>query len=403
MNVPETHQAAIRAGLRYVSDHMPGIRRERYRDGFRYRYASGEVVGDKAVLARIKALAIPPAWKGVWISPDPAAHLQATGRDVRNRKQSRYHAQWREVRDEAKFNHILGFARALPRIRARVARDLRAKGLPRRKVLAAVVRLLERTHIRIGNDEYARENESFGLTTIRNRHATVRGGLVQFRFRGKSGKFHGVALQDPRLAKIVKKCQDLPGQELFEYLDDSGVSHDIKSTHVNEYLRKIAGEDVTAKDFRTWAGTLLAGIILSRMPPAANLKAAKRNLSLAIGTISARLGNTPAICRKCYVHPEVMSAYLDGTLTRQFRLKKSGGRTVACGVLEEIENATRRLITNSDKSRKRGGLAPEESAVVRFLKRRFKEKHKAEVRPTEQKWMESGPKCREFTGRINRK
>lgn len=386
---------AVAAGLRYVSDTMPGVTRKAFRGGFRYRFATGDVVKDEAVLRRIKSLAIPPAWTKVWICPDPAGHLQATGRDDRGRKQHRYHPDWRAMRDQNKYNRIVEFARALPKIRARVGRDLALPGLPLRKALAAVVRLLESTHIRIGNDEYAKQNNSFGLTTMRNKHVDVKGGTVQFRFKGKSGKFHSLELEDPSLAKIIKKCQDLPGQELFEYQDADGV-HDVKSTHVNEYLQEITGQEITAKDFRTWAGTVLAGAILTQLPPSANLKAGKSTLSRAINAVSERLGNTPAICRKCYVHPEVMAAYLDGSLHRECispgkceqaspKQKKPGEASAP----PDLAATAKALIQNATKSRQRASLSPEEKAVFEFLKTRFKAKEKAAKRSPEQDWIDS--------------
>lgn len=388
---PAPHPEAIKAGLRYVTDGMPGIRREAVHKGFRYRYATGDVVTDETVLNRIKTLAIPPAWTEVWICPDPAGHLQATGRDARRRKQHRYHSDWRAVRDQNKYDKILQFAKALPDIRKRVARDLSLSGMPQPKVLAAVVRFLESTHIRIGNEEYAKENKSFGLTTIRNKHVAVRGDKIQFRFRGKSGKFHQLELQDQRLAKIVRECQDLPGQELFEYVDSGGQSHDIKSTHVNDYLREMTGQEITAKDFRTWAGTVLAGTILSQLPPAANLKAAKSNLSRAVQAVSERLGNTPAICRKCYVHPEVMAAYLDGSLSHEC-IAPGRCRSPVRGdhaATTQVTDAARELLRNSSRSRVRAELSPEERAVFSFLKRRLTRRKKAETRSPEQDWIDS--------------
>lgn len=403
---PEPHPAAIKAGLRYVTDSMPGISRELFQKGFRYRFATGNIVSDEAVLKRIKALAIPPAWTNVWICPDPSGHLQATGRDDRGRKQHRYHADWRSVRDQNKYNKILHFAKALPRIRKRVARDLAAPGMPQSKVLAAIARLLESTHIRIGNQEYAKENRSFGLTTMRNKHAAVEGSTVRFRFRGKSGKFHRLELVDPRLARIVRHCQELPGQDLFEYVDSDGQTHDIKSTHVNNYLQEITGREITAKDFRTWAGTVLAGTILSQLPPAANLKAAKSNLSRAVQVVSERLGNTPAICRRCYVHPEIMAAYLDGSLSRECispgRCAPGRGNESPPG---ELAETARSLLRNSTRSRIRAELSPEEKAVFNFLKRRFHRRKITEARPPEQDWIDTIRLHRKNTrpGKANRR
>src|SRR5881409_50681 len=258
--------AAAEAGLRYVTDNSPGYRRKTNGEHFKYLDTHGKPIRDEERLLRIKRLAIPPAWTDVWICPSPAGHIQATGRDARRRKQYRYHDRWRELRDENKFDRLTEFARALPKIRRRVAQDIRLRGLPRRKVLATVVRLLERTFIRIGNEEYARDNKSFGLTTIRNRHVKMKGDRLRFRFHGKSGRQHKVDITDRRIAKIVSKCQDLPGQDLFQYVSDEGEVRNITSQDVNDYLRQISGNDFTAKDFRTWAGTLLTAIGLSVQP-----------------------------------------------------------------------------------------------------------------------------------------
>ena len=300
------------AGLRYVSEDLPGIRRRRAGRGFVYSGPAGDRVRDPETLRRIQALVIPPAWRDVWISPTAAGHLQAVGRDARGRKQYRYHARWRQVRDETKYTRMLVFARALPRIRARVAQDLARAGLPRDQVLATVVRLLETTLIRVGNEEYVRANKSFGLTTLRTRHVDVNGAELRFAFRGKGGKEHAVGVRDPRVARIVRRLQELPGQELFQYLDDDGTRRTIDSADVNAYLHEIAGEDFTAKDFRTWAGTVLAALALAEVREFATPREAKRNVVRAIDRVAARLGNTPAICRKSYVHPEVLQAYLDG-------------------------------------------------------------------------------------------
>jgi DNA topoisomerase I len=266
--------------------------------------------------ARIRALVIPPAWTDVWICPDPRGHLQATGRDARGRKQYRYHARWREVRDEDKYGRLPAFGRALPAIRRRVTRDLNRSGLPRQKVLAAIVKLLETTVIRVGNDEYARQNRSFGLTTMRDGHVRVAGSRVKFLFRGKSGVQHELELDDRRLARIVKQCRDLPGQELFQYLDEGGTVVDVSSEDVNAYLKKITGTDFTSKDFRTWAGTVLAAKLLCECEPCASTTAGKRAIAAAIDQVAKRLGNTRSVCRKCYVHPAVIDAYLDGTIVR---------------------------------------------------------------------------------------
>lgn len=315
---PSSHvppQASAKAArLRYVTDQAPGIRRVRNGGGFRYETPEGRSLSDAQHLARIRSLAIPPAWQDVWICADPRGHIQATGEDARGRKQYRYHAQWRVVRDETKYNKMLEFAHALPRIRARVQRDLARPGLPRAKVLAAVVRLLETTFIRVGNEEYARENRSYGLTTLRDKHADIRGETVSFEFRGKSGKAHTITLRDRRLAQIVRSCQALPGQELLQYIDDHGRVKDIDSADVNGYLHQVVGHEFTAKDFRTWAGTILAAATLQELGHFTNQRKAKRNVAEAVRRVSARLGNTPAVCRKSYIHPEVINAYLDGTL-----------------------------------------------------------------------------------------
>jgi DNA topoisomerase-1 len=303
--------AAGAARLRYVHDTQPGIRRRRVGRGFRYVGGDGAPVREAATLERIRALAIPPAWRDVWICPAAHGHLQAVGRDARGRKQYRYHPRWRAVRDETKYSRLVEFARALPRIRARVAADLARPGLPRPKVLATVVRLLETTAIRVGNAAYVRQNGSFGLTTLRSRHVTVQGSQLCFEFRGKGGKRHCVKITDHRVARIVRRCQDLPGQELFRYRDDSGHSQTIDSADINEYLRQIAGGAFTAKDFRTWVGTVLAARILAeRGHPAPTVTARRRHVREAIARVSTQLGNTPTICRKCYVHPLVIDAYL---------------------------------------------------------------------------------------------
>lgn len=305
-------ESARAARLRYVSDRRPGIRREPRGEDFAYFDRGGDEITDEAALARIRALAIPPAWTDVWICPRPNGHLQATGRDQKGRKQYRYHARWRTVRDETKYARMVPFARALPAIRQRVDEHLRGKSLSRERVLAAVVRLLETTHIRIGNDEYARGNRHFGLTTMRNRHATVSGSKVRFYFTGKSGKRRDVAISDPRLARVVRRCQDLPGQELFGYRDEEGNERDVTSGDVNDYLREITGETFTAKDFRTWSGSVIAATALHEIGPAETAAEAKRNIAEAVRLTAAELGNTPAVCRKAYIHPDILQAYTDG-------------------------------------------------------------------------------------------
>ncbi len=335
------------AGLLYVSDESPGITRRRAGRTFVYVDAKGQAVLDPETLGRIRSLAIPPAWTNVWICPSPRGHVQATGRDAKGRKQYRYHPRWRLVRDETKYGRMVAFARALPQIRARVERDLARPGLSREKVLALVVRLLEVTLIRVGNEEYTRQNSSFGLTTLRDRHVAVQGGRAEFRFRGKSGKAHTIALSDVRLARLIKRCQDLPGQVLFQYLDEDGERRVVRSEDVNAYLREVAGEDFTAKDFRTWAGTVLAAWMLEEVEPFETKKQAKHNVVRAIERVAERLGNTPAVCRKCYVHPAVVDSYMEGSLIRT--LQERAGRE------------TRHL----------EGLPREEALVVALLLRRL--------------------------------
>jgi DNA topoisomerase-1 len=309
-----SYNCARAAGLRYVSDETPGIARQRRGKAFRYLRPGGSPVRDRSTLGRIRALAVPPAWSEVWICARDDGHLQATGRDARRRKQYRYHRRWREVRDETKYGRLIPFAGALPRIRRRVERDLALPGLPREKVLATVVRLLETTRIRVGNEEYARENESFGLTTLRERQVQVRGAKLKFRFRGKSGVEHTIELADRRLAAIVRRVQDLPGEEVFQYVDDGGDTRRIDSEDVNAYLKEISGDDFTSKDFRTWAGTVLAARALQAVAPFASQAEGKRNIAQAIEAVAKELGNTKAVCRKCYVHPAILETYLEGRL-----------------------------------------------------------------------------------------
>jgi DNA topoisomerase-1 len=341
-------RAAKSVGLRYVTDAMPGITRRRAGRAFSYRDPQGRGIKERRELARIRALAIPPAWTSVWICPYANGHLQATGRDARGRKQYRYHHEWRTVRDAHKFDRTLIFASALPRIRARVDADLRRLGLPREKVLAAIVRLLETTLIRVGNAEYARENKSYGLTTFRDRHVEFNGAEFAFEFRGKSGKLHKVSLRDRRLARIVRACQELPGQELFQYVDAEGVRRDVDSADVNAYLQEITGEPFTAKDFRTWAGTVLASLALSEFESFDTQAAAKRNLTRGIEQVAGRLGNTVAVCRKSYIHPAILDAYLDGSLLGFLKGE------VEAVLREELE-----------------GLSGEEAAVLAFLQQRL--------------------------------
>ena len=349
--VAEAMDAAEGAGLSYVSDVRPGYTRKAKGGDFEWFDADGELIRDEQRLLRIKRLAIPPAWTEVWVSPLANGHIQATGRDARGRKQYLYHERWREVRDENKYDRIISFGKALPKIRRRIARDLKLPGLPRNKVLATVVQLLERTFIRIGNEEYARENKSFGLTTMKDRHVEVKGAKLRFRFRGKSGREHEVDVTDRRIAKIVSKLQDLPGQDLFQYLDDGGEVRDITSQDVNEYVREITGEDFSAKDFRTWAGTVLTAIALNAQEKFENGKQAKANIKTAISAVAKILGNTPAICRKCYVHPAVLETYLD---------QKS------------IEGLTR--TTEAALEREDVDLRSSEAAVMKFLEARLAKK-----------------------------
>ena len=316
--------AARSAGLRYVDDRRPGISRQRRGKGFSYVHIDGRPMCDGETLTRIRSLVIPPAWRDVWICPDPNGHLQATGRDARGRKQYRYHPRWREVRDGNKYERMIAFGRALPLIRRRVQKDLARPGLSREKILATVVRLLELTLIRVGNEEYAKSNDSFGLATMRDRHVQVNGSMLRFQFRGKSGIVHTVDLEDRRLARIVRRSRELPGYELFQYIDEAGERRAIDAADVNAYLKAIAGNEFTAKDFRTWAGTVLAARALSEFTTVDSQAQAKRNVMRAIESVAKRLGNTKAVCRKCYVHPDLVNAYLDGRLVAS--LKRKAGR-----------------------------------------------------------------------------
>lgn len=344
-------QAAKSAGLRYVSDTSPGIRRKRVGKHFSYIGLDGRPIHDAEELRRIRSLGIPPAWTNVWICPKPNGHIQATGRDAKGRKQYRYHPRWREVRDETKYNRMIEFAEALPTIRSRVAHDLKLPGLPHEKVLAAVVWLLDTTAIRVGNQEYARENKSFGLTTLRSRHVDIAGSKIHFHFRGKGGKEHSVTVQNRQLARIVKRCQDLPGHELFQYFDDDGNRYTVESADVNAYLRNISGHDFTAKDFRTWAGTVFATNALRELGTFETQTQAKKNIGQAIEVAAAHLGNTKTICRKCYVHPGVVDAYLEGNLLTK---------------LNEQDKQDNPAIHDTNTNTE--GLRPEEVRVLEFLK-----------------------------------
>jgi len=324
--------------LRYVTDTKPGIQRKRSGKGFRYIDPEGKPVRDKETLARIKSLVIPPAWTGVWICPNPKGHLQVTGRDAKGRKQSRYHPRWREVRDETKYERMMLFGAALPKIRERVEQDLAMPGLPRPKVLAAIVRLMETTLIRVGNEEYARQNKSYGLTTMRNKHVDVDGSTVTFKFQGKSGIKHTIDINDRRLARIIQRCQDIPGYELFQYVEKDGTHHSIDSADVNDYLREISNQEFTAKDFRTWAGTVLACMALREFEAFGSETEAKRNVVQAIKSVAARLGNTPSVCRKCYVHPAVLDCYMSGKLleTMKRQVEEQEAESAEALRLEEI-------------------------------------------------------------------
>ncbi len=340
-------QSAKAAGLRYVYDDQPGMTRLRRGKSFRYVAADGSVVKDPGVLGRIKALVIPPAWNDVWICKDANGHLQCTGRDVKGRKQSRYHPKWRTIRDESKYERMLLFGDALPRIRKRVDDDLASRGLPREKVLAAIVRLLETTYIRVGNEEYARTNKSYGLTTMRNRHVKVRGSKIQFHFAGKSGVEHTIDLSDARLAKIVKSCSDLPGYELFQYVGEDGLPHTVDASDVNEYLYEITGQHFTAKDFRTWGGTVLACVMLQEFDTFGSATEAKRNVVQAIKKVAAELGNTPSVCRKAYIHPAVLECYMSGVLTPAEKDCAKAQIAAAVDALREEEVAMVKLLQSS--------------------------------------------------------
>ena len=346
---PEVQAEVKAAGLRYVTDRQPGIRREPDGDkAFRYFQPNGEEVTDEKTLTRIKSLAIPPAYADVWICPSESGYLQAIGHDAKGRKQYRYHPHWRESRDETKYEHMMDFGEALPGIRERVDADLRRQGMPREKILATIVRLLETTLIRIGNEQYAKENQHYGLTTLQTEHVDVSGSTLHFHFVGKSGKEHTIDLKDKKLASIVAKLHHLPGQEVFQYAGEDGTLHSIDSADVNAYLHEIAGSEFTAKDFRTWAGTVLASLALQEFEAFGSATQAKRNVTAAIKAVSQRLGNTPAVCRKAYIHPAVFETYLDGTM------------------LESLRQETEQELADSLHS-----LKPEEAAVMALLARRL--------------------------------
>ncbi len=347
-NVVDPRDAAETAGLTYVSDEAPGIRRRKSGKGFTYTRPDGAKVADKATLERIRSLAIPPAYTDVWICPRASGHIQATGRDAKGRKQYRYHPAFREVRDSTKYEHMLEFARGLPAIRKTIDEHMSLRGLPREKVLATVVHLLENTLIRVGNSDYVKQNKSYGLTTLRDPHVKVEGGELRFQFKGKSGKTWKLQVKDRRIARIVKACQDLPGQDLFQYIDDDGEQLSITSADVNAYLKEITGREITAKDFRTWAGTVLAALALSEFEEFDNQAKAKKNIREAIEKVASRLGNTPSICRKCYVHPEVFACYLDGGLLLDIK--------------QQIETQLREDLSS---------LKPGEAAVLSLLQERL--------------------------------
>jgi DNA topoisomerase I len=370
----QERDAAELARLQYVNDSARGIRREKSGRSFGYVGPDDKTIRDRKTLSRIRALVIPPAWKDVWICSNPNGHLQVTGRDARGRKQYRYHPRWREIRDENKYEKLISFAQALPRIRRRVATHLRRRGLPREKVLAAVVKLLETTLVRVGNDEYAKSNNSFGLTTMRDRHAEVAGSKVRLEFKGKSGINHEIDIRDPQIAKIVEQCQDLPGQELFQYVDNQGAVRDIGSTDVNEYLREISGQDFTAKDFRTWAGTALAAQALQEFEDFDSKAAAKRNVTKAIERVAERLGNTKAVCRKCYIHPAVIDAYMD--------------RSLVATLKERAETELRESLSR---------LPAEEAAVLALLQQRMERQLRADA--SHRRHRKQGPRGRGHAGR----
>ena len=348
--------AAKAAHLRYVHDDSAGIRRLKSGQSFRYVDPDGKPVRDKATLDRIKSLSLPPAYRDVWICPIPNGHLQATGVDARGRKQYRYHAKWRQVRDETKYSRMMSFGRALPIIRARTNADLKKPDLSRERVLAALVQLLEKTLIRVGNEEYSKANKSYGLTTMRNRHVNVEGAKIHFQFKGKSGVRHSIDLNDRRLARVLEKLSDLPGQEVFQWLDEQGATHSLSSHDVNDYLKEISGEDFTAKDFRTWAGTVLASLALQEFEKFDSETQAKRNIVEAIENVSKRLGNTPSVCRKCYVHPAILDSYLDGSLAQSLE--------------RQVEREMDELAQ----------LEPEEAAVMALLSTRLHDETKREVK-----------------------
>jgi DNA topoisomerase-1 len=344
----DPEKSAKAAGLTYTHLDRPGITRKKSGKSFIFLDPKGKRIKNAEVIARIHSLVIPPAYQDVWINPSPRGHIQATGKDARGRLQYRYHPKWREIRDQSKYERLMAFGRTLPKLRRKVGRDLRLPGLPREKVMATVVKLLETTLIRVGNEEYAKTNKSFGLTTIRNKHVEVKGSKIHFEFRGKSGVEHAIDIQDKRLAKVVRQCQELPEQELFEYVQEDGSRHHVTSSDVNAYLREITGQDFTAKDFRTWAGTVLASMALQEFEAFDSETQAKKNVVAAIESVAKKLGNTRAVCRKCYVHPVVLNTYLEGSLA------------------ECLKGKVESRLAHSLKS-----LKPEEAAVMLLLKDRL--------------------------------
>ena len=346
--VVDPQDAAEYVGLTYVSDENSGIRRLKTGKGFRYMRSGGAKIEDATTLKRLKALAIPPAWRDVWICPRPDGHIQATGRDAKGRKQYRYHPKFREVRESTKYQHMLKFAESLPTIRQQIRAHLGLSGLPREKVLATVVHLLEATLIRVGSDEYAKQNKSYGLTTLKNRHVEVKGGELRFNFKGKSGKVWRLGIHDRRIAKVIRACQELPGQELFQYVDEQDQTRAVTSSDVNAYLKEISGEEITAKDFRTWHGTVLAALALQEFEKFDSQAGAKKNIKAAIQRVAARLGNTPTICRKCYIHPEILNTYVEGSLLLEVKAK------VEAELRDDLQ-----------------GLKPEEAAVLTLLQARL--------------------------------
>jgi DNA topoisomerase-1 len=355
LTVVDPHDAAESAGLTYVHDDEPGITRHKSGSGFTYRMPGGARVTDERVLKRIRSLAVPPAWTDVWICRRADGHIQATGRDAKGRKQYRYHPAFREVRESTKYEHVMAFAAALPAIRATIDKHMSLRGLPREKVLATIVHLLETTLIRVGNTDYARQNKSYGLTTLRNPHVKVEGAELRFQFKGKSGKEWRLHIRNRRVAKIVRSCQELPGQQLFQYIDENGERQGVTSSDVNAYLHEITGRDITAKDFRTWAGTVLAALALYEIGAIDTQAKAKKNIRAAIEQVASRLGNTATICRKCYVHPEIINSYMSGELLLEVR--------------HEVESELRDDLP---------GLKPEEAAVLALLEQRLR--HEIEAR-----------------------